>query len=217
VDRRLRLDSASDLDLSCISPFGSHGMSSRWRYQEGEVASRALRAVADHGRVPQQASRRNSWVELDLPQSISGRGRRLADSASWQVEQRSGTLRVCTKENYLRQKPNLLGIRPVDAPGLRPGTGYEILGTLMNQEHLTTPAIRVVVERELARLEDLGDSDTAALLARSASAYRVSVFRSSCACWALRSISYSALSRPKRVVPSASLPSRSSMKSVWTL
>jgi O-methyltransferase involved in polyketide biosynthesis len=45
--------------------------------------------------------------------------------------------------------------------------------------------------------------------------YLPSALRSSASCAVLRSISYSAPSRPKRTVPSASPPSMSSMKSVW--
>jgi hypothetical protein len=116
--------------------------------------------------MPKQPPRRDLWIELDLPQAISGGARHLAESAGWQMEPAGATWRACTRENYLKQRPGLLTIRPVDAPGLRPGTGYEILGALMDQEHLSNPAMRVLIARELARLEGLGDSDIPALLAR---------------------------------------------------
>lgn len=50
--------------------------------------------------------------------------------------------------------------------GFRPGSGYEILGTLMDQEHLGSAAMRALIAAELARLEGLGDEDVAALIAR---------------------------------------------------
>jgi len=51
---------------------------------------------------------------------------------------------------------------------------------------------------------------------RAASKYRASTSRNSLACPAFRSISYSVPSSPKRTVPSAVLPSRSSMNRVCT-
>lgn len=109
---------------------------------------------------------RDPWVELDLPAVVHGRVGELAASAGWQVQHRGNAWRVCTRENYLKQRPNLLTLRPVDTPEIRPGTGYEILGTLMDQEHLVSHQTREMIAAELKRLEGINGNEVAGLLAR---------------------------------------------------
>lgn len=122
--------------------------------------------MVDHGVMPKQQPARTPWIEIELPPVLSNRIGDLATSAGWQVSQRAGRWHACTRESYLKQRPALLTIRPVDTPGLRPGTGYEVLGSLMDQEQLVSPRVRLLVASELARLEELGEADNSALLAR---------------------------------------------------
>lgn len=109
---------------------------------------------------------RSSWIDFDLSAAMAGRVREMADLAGWQVQRQGNIWRSCAREKYLRQRPALLTMRPVDAPGLRPGSGYEILGTLMDQEHLSSPELRQLVTAEVQRLEGQDKADMSALVAR---------------------------------------------------
>jgi hypothetical protein len=96
---------------------------------------------------------------------MTTRVRELADIAGWQVEKHGAMWRACTREKYLHQsRPVLLTARPIVAPELRGDRGYEILSTLMDQEHLGNPQMRALIAAEIERLKTRKD-EVAVLIA----------------------------------------------------